>query len=315
MITQTNISFGNKLGAQMSDFAGLINVAKKNKQDIVIFSELKNFKRRFLIEKAFDLGDSVTYIRRIHNPIPELWNLQFVLLPEMFSNFRIYKAKKLLKLDSYFYRYILHSYKDFLSENYEDSVYMDKKLLNLSECKNYDIRNGFGTYQSWKNSQEYIKNTYTFKKSVQKKAKQIFNNCNFLSGRRIVSVHFRRGDYLTMSSLNLENSYYEKALTFFNKEKYQLLIFSDDISYCKKLPLFKDYNTYFMKPHSAAVDMAVMTLCNDNIIANSSFSFWGAFLNKHDDKKVVCPHDYIGISSPEYCYINGNYYPEDWTAL
>ena len=71
----------------------------------------------------------------------------------------------------------------------------------------------------------------------------------------------------------------------------------------------------FMSPDDAGVDMYLMTLCDGNIIANSTFSFWGAFLNRHENKKVVCPHDFIGENVKEYLYINGNYYPESWIAI
>jgi len=51
--------------------------------------------------------------------------------------------------------------------------------------------------------------------------------------------------------------------------------------------------------------MAVMSLCDHNIIANSSYSWWAAFLNRHEDKIIVCPDDYLGAGIVEY--INENY--------
>ena len=70
-----------------------------------------------------------------------------------------------------------------------------------------------------------------------------------------------------------------------------------------------------MDVHSAGIDMYVMSLCDNNIIANSSFSFWGAFLNKNKEKKVICPHDFIGQQCTDYVYMNGNWYPDNWIAL
>jgi len=58
-----------------------------------------------------------------------------------------------------------------------------------------------------------------------------------------------------------------------------------------------------------------MTLCDHNIVANSSFSWWGAYLNNSSEKIVVCPEDYIGPSDKKGQFINKNYYPKDWIAL
>ena len=78
--------------------------------------------------------------------------------------------------------------------------------------------------------------------------------------------------------------------------------------------IFDSLDAVFMDKHSAGVDMCLMSMCDANIIANSTFSFWGAFLNYTPDKIVVCPHDWGGGKNAD-CYINGNYYPDSWIAL
>ena len=134
--------------------------------------------------------------------------------------------------------------------------------------------------------------------------------------RETVSVHFRRTDYLSQSSLNLSKEYYEKALSIFSDNKrYSILVFSDDIEYCKGLDILSSMNVRFVENNKSYVDMCIMSLCNHNILANSSFSLWGALLNINSNKRVICPKSYIGSSDAANQWMNGNYYPSDWLAL
>jgi hypothetical protein len=119
-----------------------------------------------------------------------------------------------------------------------------------------------------------------------------------LLGLRAASCHLRRGDYLKDSVYGVCNeSYYKKAVEELNKLKNPELycIFSDDIEWCKenltgiigkdKEIVFVDWN----KGKDSFRDMQLMSLCHYNIIANSSFSWWGAWLNDHEDKIVLAP--------------------------
>jgi len=61
-------------------------------------------------------------------------------------------------------------------------------------------------------------------------------------------------------------------------------------------------------------DMCLMTLCDHNIIANSTFSWWGAYLNQNPDKRVICPYNYLNHPSLNNI-INGNYFPKEWISI
>ena len=120
-----------------------------------------------------------------------------------------------------------------------------------------------------------------------------------ITNKRAVSCHVRRGDYLKDPLYGVCTSeYYVKAIDEINRKVSPDLycVFSDDIKWCKenlgeiigkdKEIVFVDWN----KGENSFRDMQLMSLCNHNIIANSSFSWWGAWLNNHDDKVVVAPN-------------------------
>lgn len=74
------------------------------------------------------------------------------------------------------------------------------------------------------------------------------------------------------------------------KNQMKYIIFSDDISWCKKNLIIK--NSIYVNSKETRIpheDIHLMSLCNNNIIANSSFSWWGAWLNKNEDKIVIAP--------------------------
>lgn len=107
------------------------------------------------------------------------------------------------------------------------------------------------------------------------------------------SIHVRRTDYLEHKGcyeiLNMEN-YYEKAMERSGSSKF--LIFSDDIPWCKKHFIGNEFE--FSERESDILDLSAMIACSNNIVANSSFSFWGAWLNPSPDKIVIAPRKWFG---------------------
>lgn len=102
-----------------------------------------------------------------------------------------------------------------------------------------------------------------------------------------VSIHVRRGDMVTNGfDINLsETDYYARAMAGFPNERF--MVFSDDIDWCKQQDLFKD--CVFSEGNTEVEDMNKMAGCKHNIIANSSFSWWAAYLNPNPNKRVICP--------------------------
>lgn len=106
------------------------------------------------------------------------------------------------------------------------------------------------------------------------------------------SIHVRRGDYLKFNKAfeQLDLGYYTKAISILNAKKY--IVFSDDIDWCKKT--FRGNEFSFSEGTSEVEDLVLMSKCEHNIIANSSFSWWGAWLNNNPNKKVIAPSKWFG---------------------
>lgn len=122
-----------------------------------------------------------------------------------------------------------------------------------------------------------------------------------------VAIHVRRGDYVGHHFYVdlMTTDYYEKAMSLFTNSKF--LVFSDDIEWCKKQEIFKDCEFY----HGTELeDMNKMASCVGHIIANSSFSWWGAYISPYT-QHVVAPSKYQWYSD----YQERTKCPDSWTRL
>lgn len=126
------------------------------------------------------------------------------------------------------------------------------------------------------------------------------------------SIHIRRGDYLHHSNFQgiCTEKYYTNAIDYIDKNTNNALfiVFSDDISWCKKtLQKLNDRVVYvdWNEGENSYLDMYLMSNCNNNIIANSTFSWWGAFLNQNKSKVVVCPSKWNNVSNKNRLMMDG----------
>ena len=130
-----------------------------------------------------------------------------------------------------------------------------------------------------------------------------------------VSLHIRRGDYLNSIHGTCDMKYYKQAVTEILKinKKANFFIFSDDISWVKNNLDFIDHKTLVLLESDIPdhEEMYLMSQCKHNIIANSSFSWWGAWLNQNSDKKVIAPKKWLNSST-----LNTNdLIPDSWVRL
>lgn len=102
-----------------------------------------------------------------------------------------------------------------------------------------------------------------------------------------VAIHVRRGDYVGNDFYVdlFEDGYYKRAMAKFGNQS-QFIVFSDDIWWCKEQPIFK--KCAFSIGNNEIEDLNLMASCEGHIIANSSYSWWGAYIAPHT-KRVVAP--------------------------
>lgn len=208
-----------------------------------------------------------------------------------------------------FINYHLLSFCIYFKEK-EDGAY-DKRVFKL---RNAAISGYWQTERYIKSIENILKRDMIFSYGEEKLEawrNRLFND------DKTVAIHIRRGDYLNNKEMfeNLsESQYYKKAIELMNKriQKPHLIFFSDDISWVKKNYKYEDaiYMDGSMFDHYEAwYDMCLMSHCAHNIIANSSFSWWGAWLNSRKDKIVIAPGKWLkGRKTPDiWC--------EDWIIL
>lgn len=122
-----------------------------------------------------------------------------------------------------------------------------------------------------------------------------------------VAVHIRRGDYITQkSSQALSDDYVKRAMAVFGNN-YDFMFFSDDISWCKDN--FKGDNVVFANNKTDLQDLKQMSEAAHNIIANSTFSWWSAWLNKNDDQRVIAPQPWTNENTHK------DILPERWEKV
>lgn len=179
------------------------------------------------------------------------------------------------------------------------------------------------TYQGYFNSEKYFSQHSLEIRQIFTPHSGCLNSEGLELARQIksqanpVSVHVRRGDYLTNPEARrwhgeIAQTYYRQALKII-MEKHpnpHLFIFSDEPSWClKNLNLSQPTTVVFGQ--SAVSDLLLMSMCRHHIIANSTFSWWGAWLNAQPDKIVIAPAQWLAKRNLK----NSDLFPKDWIII
>jgi hypothetical protein len=128
---------------------------------------------------------------------------------------------------------------------------------------------------------------------------------------RVVSIHVRRGDYVKLADHHppCTEEYYRRAIEIVGPARY--FVFSDDIAWCKKA--FAGPELTFVSEKDEQLEMYLMSMCHGHVIANSSFSWWGAWLNRRAEVPVVAPKVWFGPALA--MNDTRDLVPERWTRI
>lgn len=181
----------------------------------------------------------------------------------------------------------------------------DKRITNIAQNSYL-----FGYWQTEKYFKEYredILKMFTPRYNLSQETNSFIDKVRSCNS---VAVHVRRGDYVKLG-ICLDSSYYKNAFTVLN-EKFKDLtyfVFSDNVEYAKQM--FKDMDGTFeyvenLSSNSTLDDFFVMKECKHIIMANSSYSWWAAWLNNNPQKVAIYPNDKQFMS---------DFYPKEWIMI
>ncbi|XP_061182271.1 galactoside alpha-(1,2)-fucosyltransferase 2-like [Saccostrea echinata] len=162
----------------------------------------------------------------------------------------------------------------------------DENLLSVPPSKGVRFDGYFQSWKYWIKYEEEIRDIFTFKEPIRKKAntqmRNILNQMNFIVNKDniVISIHIRRGDYATeehykYGKLTPNETYYKNAMNYF-KKRYRSVLFvvgSNDMKWSKRA-LGTEKNVYYSIGNSAAEDMALLSLANHTIMSVGTFGWW-----------------------------------------
>jgi len=208
------------------------------------------------------------------------------------------------------------SQKKIFHQYVERNLSFDKKLFSLT-AKNIYLKGYFQSEKYFSRFENEIRKDFEIISPLKKKTVEMLQ---LIDAHNSVSLHIRRGDYVTNAEANAVHgtcdlNYYHKAIKRI-KEKVEnpvFFIFSDDIDWAKQ-NLKTDSTTHFVDFNDASTnyeDLKLMSCCKYNIIANSSFSWWGAWLNNYKNKIVIAPSRWFKTD----IHNSQDIIPESWLKI
>jgi len=301
------------LGNQMFQYALGLNLAKKNNSELFLDATFLNdrFPRKEFTYRTFDLdiftlspskilSDKIwdgeprfTAFSKISKtvPVPGVWlglDLACMKACDIFGLRKIIKEKEEFRFDQ-----------------------------NVLSAKGNVV-----LYGRWQSEKYFADNALDVRRAFrfrQKLSGEAASLAERIENSNSVSIHVRRGDYVNFENMKkitggTDLSYYAQAVSYIAERipEPHFFIFSDDIAWCRenlKIPFPVIYCDEKTAGPKNAFHLELMSLCKYNIITNSTFSWWGAWLNANLRKIVVAPKRWFSIAE------NNDTVPSSWVRI
>jgi len=192
----------------------------------------------------------------------------------------------------------------------ERFFHFDEELFKL--CPDHvSLQGYFQSEKYFKHIENEIRNDFTFNIGISQPCEEMIETVD-----NPIALHIRRGDYVK-NSVNhpvCSVEYYKAALDHFDSDR-NVIVFSDDPSWCHEQDTFSDDRFIISENSDNRVDLCLMSLCSDFIIANSTYSWWGAWLSSNKNKKVIAPVQWFGKTGYTKDHNTKDLIPDDWTRI
>ena len=194
-------------------------------------------------------------------------------------------------------KYENNIFRNIKFENYnEETVQIDEPNWSYNDINTlYSIPTKYyGYFQSSKNfltHKDTIRDTFLPTDNFKEKLKTLYPK---IFGKNSVSIHVRRGDYLGISEILpvIDKTYIDEGLNQIGGYSH-IFIFSNDKEWCKENLNYE--NSTVVEGLEDYEELWSISLCNHNIMSNSSFSWWGSYLNLNENKIVIVPSVWFGV--------------------
>lgn len=175
----------------------------------------------------------------------------------------------------------------------EKHHHYDPDVFNTNQ--NIDFRGYFQTEKYFEHCSDVVRREFTFQNELNR---EIEKRLEKYKGKKLVSIHIRRGDYLVNPTYHPQpsNEYYHTAMDMLDDGNTVFICVSNDVQWCVE-NLKRDNLVY--EANHLIFDMCLISKCDDHIIANSSFSWWGAWLGTSPNKKIIAPKVWFGPAAGE----------------
>ena len=191
-------------------------------------------------------------------------------------------------------------------------------LPEIAECDNKYLVGYWQTEKYFKPFRKELLNDFSFQNLTLSHQNEKLRD-DILSEKNTVGVHIRGGDYNMAGNVSIygkicDCEYYEKAFEYIEKSvgNVKYYVFTNDSEWAKKMIPCKKDNIEIIDWNSEEdgwMDMYMMSICRHNIIANSSFSWWSAWLNQNAEKIVIAPKRWQNGSDI------ADIVPDDWVRM